>query len=458
MKYFRHSLIFFTIAGMEACWLYAVLSAANHSVNNVLSVPLLLSVLWVSYGVSILFKQVRWPKTMMTILSWVIWPAVMLLMVKLQLFSGLGFSDISWLSSLGHAFSQVFYKFEAPLLVFMSTSILWWMGRRLAYLELDFPATITESQVGLVALVMVFFINYELKLSQSNSSNVAIMFFFLALSGVSISHAQEDSWLFSSRRGYWLGLVLVCIGIILITGLLVSFIFTPDLIQWIIKGFQWIWSIIEKIMAFIASLFPSSTPDPGNLPPVPTIPPGNEDEGPLFKMPEWLRPGLELVWKLVVGGFLLVALWRLASQLFGWIRRHSQSSGDETENLKGAFKTDLLNFLKRLLSAVFRIKFRVHDTQFQNIQPEVAAARRLYAQFLQWAAVRGHPRDKSQTPEEYQLLLAQFSPENKEALDFITCEYVKVRYGSSIPTLENLNYLREKWQNLKKTGLKKSRN
>jgi hypothetical protein len=149
---------------MEACWLYALLSFANHSVDNVLSIPLLLPVLLVSYGVSVLLKQVRWPKAIMTMLSWIIWPAVMLLMIKFQLFPDLAFSNGDWLSSLGHAFTQIFYKFEAPLLVFISSAVLWWMGRRLAYLKMDFPATITESQVGLVALVVVFFINYELKL------------------------------------------------------------------------------------------------------------------------------------------------------------------------------------------------------------------------------------------------------------------------------------------------------
>lgn len=441
---------------METCWLYALLSAANKSVDNTLSIPLLLLVLPLSWGVSAALKCLKWPKAIPTVLSWIIWIPLMLLMVKMQLFWSISFSDTAWLSAIPQSLSHIFVDFESPFLILISTAALWWLGRRIAYLRPDFAAAIIETQLGLIILVIVFFTAYELKLEQSGSVMLALIFFFLALLGVSVSHSQGDSWLFSSRKSYWAGIVLVCIGIILALGLLIGFIFNPDLIQIFLKILKWIWTGIERVISWLANLFPSQNAPLPEMQSFPSLEPSDSEEIKWFSMPEWLRRAISLVWIIIVSGLLLVAIWRIATQISDWIRRHLPSRGGEVESLKGAFKADLLNLLKKIISTIFKIKFKSRaGDKIKNIPTQVMSVRQLYSQFLYWAAAEGYPRDKSQTPEEYRLKLSQLKPEYEEALGTITHEYMNVRYGSSVPTDAKLNQLREKWQYLRKQGLKK---
>ncbi len=67
----KYILIYITILGMEVSWLYAVLNAANKSVADRLSIPLLLLTLLISFGVSKGLSYLKWPKPALTTLSWV---------------------------------------------------------------------------------------------------------------------------------------------------------------------------------------------------------------------------------------------------------------------------------------------------------------------------------------------------------------------------------------------------
>jgi hypothetical protein len=455
MKHFRNGLVFITILGMQICWLYTILNSLNKSINDILSLPLLLLTLLLSLGISVFLKHWNWPKVALTAVSWVIWPPVMLLMIKLQLFPGADFTDSAWLGSLPHAFSQVGYKLEPSLLIFIITAILWWLGRRMAYLKPDFSTSLTELQLGLVILAITFFIAYQLNLDQPGSQGVTISFFFLALLGVAAAHAQDNSWLFSPQKGHWAGITLVCILIIILIGLLASVIFTPDLIQLLITVIKWIWGIFEKIIGFLAGLFPSFESVPMETVPLPAVPPGEENVR-LFTVPDWLRSLLNTAWIVMVCGLILAAIWQTVSQIFKSLRRHSPTGQDAVESLKGAFKEDLLKFIKRILRFVFRFKSADKDHgHSKNVPPQVIFTRQIYAQFLRWTAGHGYPRPESQTPEEYFNRLAQLKPESRDALELITAEYMSVRYGAGVPTDAQLNRLRQKWQELKKSGFKK---
>ncbi|MBP1707132.1 MAG: hypothetical protein H6Q39_856, partial [Chloroflexi bacterium] len=67
----------------------------------------------------------------------------------------------------------------------------------------------------------------------------------------------------------------------------------------------------------------------------------------------------------------------------------------------------------------------------------------------------GHPRLKSQTPNEYQMIIDEALSENQADLDFITREYNTARYGIVSPTRDKLDQLRQKWHNLKSTVIKR---
>ena len=382
----------------------------------------------------------------------------MLLMIKIQLFLGTGFGDTTWLAAIPQAFSQIFTLFEPALLIFLSSLVLWWFGRRLAYTKADFAATVTEFQFGLGILIIVFFTAYELNLDQSSSIPVALTFFALALIGISISHAQDsNSWPNSRQQGNWSTMLAVSIIIILLLGLLISIIVTPDLLKLFLRALAWIWGLIDKLIGFFASLFPPQSQDTGPLPTIPSS--AGPDEGGGIHFPEWLAQGMRLGWSILAGGVVLFAIYRITSQIFSWMRLRGRNAGGEIESLKGAFKLDFLNWLKRILSKIFGIRFSSPTKDRSvNIPPETASVRQLYSQFLRWAGEKGYPRHKSQTPNEYQYVLSDVIPENQEDLDFITREYVSARYGSALPTEIELNRLKQKWQDLKKTGLKRPEN
>ena len=456
MLSFRNLLIYFTVLGMELSWLYATLTAANKSVADRLSVPLLVAILLISFAVSKGFRYLSWPKAAMTALSWLIWPVVMLLMVKVQLFPETPLSDPIWLASISQALSRMFSGFEPALLILLSSLGLWWLGRRLAYVKVEFSTLVTEFQFGLVMLMIVFFTAYELKLDQSSSLPTGMAFFALALLGISLSHASENSnWFNSSQKSHWPGILILSIIIILLLGLLVSIIVTPDLIQLILRAIGWTWDQILRFISFIVSLLPQPSPQEPMLP-LPSQPGGEGPESGGFHLPEWLTSGGRIVWTWVFAALFIFAIYRIASQIFGWMRRRSARGKGEVESLRVAFWSDIINWIKRIISRLFGFKFSsLKKNKPYNIPPEIASVRQLYIQVLRWGSEGGHPRLKSQTPNEYQMIIDEALSENQADLDFITREYNTARYGIVSPTRDKLDQLKQKWHNLKSTVIKR---
>lgn len=454
----KNFFIYITILGMEFSWLYAVLNAANKSVADKLMIPLLMVTLLISFCVSRGLRFSHWPKFTLTLLSWFLWPIIMLLMIKVQLFPDTAFSNSIWLASVPHAFSQILHVFEPALLILISTGVLWWLGRRFAYTTANFSASVTEFQFGLIILALTFFSCYELKLDQSSSLPITLSFFSLALIGISISHSQDNhSWLSSWRQGHWSTMLIVSIIIILLLGLLISIIVTPDFLQLFLNALKWILGQFERFMMWISSLFPQTTP-PEPLPATPTTPMATPDSE-VFKLPEWLTTGGRIAWTILFIGLLIAASWQIASQIFKLMRRRAATTGGEVESLKGVFWRDFKNWLKRLISRITGLKFGLKNKgKLKSIPPEIASVRHLYVQFLRWAAEEGHPRKKWQTPAEFRFSLNELLIENKQELDFITQKYIDARYGAALPTQAELNQLKQKWHDLKQVEIRKIAN
>jgi hypothetical protein len=376
-------------------------------------------------------------------------------MIKVQLFRGTGFTDPGWLLAIPDAFLRIFNSFEPALLILLCSIPLWWLGRRLSSIKPVFGTALIEFQLGLIILSLVFFVSYMLSLDQSISIPVALIFFSLALIGLSITHSQSNSgWFNSQKSGHWSVMLLVSIVLILFTGILVSIIVTPELLQLFLNIIKWIWGLIERVLDFFANLFPqNSTGTPVPVDPAPGMQ-GQEEEL-KFSLPQWLTSGLRLGWNILVIGFIIVVVWRLGTQLLGWMQRRGSNSGGERESLKGAFKLDILNWIKRILTKLFHIKFGTSaKNKFKNIPPEIASIRQLYSQLLRWSAQKGHPRQISQTPDEFRFMLSKVIPEKETELDYITGEYMRSRYGSSIPSEEELQQLKQKLRSIHSTGLK----
>lgn len=458
----RQGILYITTMGMEGCWLYALMAMLNKPVaDGRLSILGILLIYPISFGFNRLLQRLRCPQAFLRSLSWLLWLVAMLLIVKVQLFGDLPFLDLSWLLAVPRGIAQMLYSFTPELLILVSTAVLWWLGRRLACLTGDFAALVGEFQFGLVILLIIFFVASQLGIDLTHPVYLTLLFFLFALLGISVAHALEGtSWLSGLYQGHWSGLLLVSVSLILILGLLISFISSvaiPDLLQLLMMVLKWLWGLVMKVIAFLASLLPE--PEPGELPPAMPLPKIEaEEELKLWTLPEWLRTGLRFTLNLIWLGLILVTLWRISSEIFGWMRRKLANMADaEVEPLSGAFKADFFGLLKRILFRLLRLRLPWRLRAQGVVPSEIASVRQIYHQLLRWAAAGGYPRHISQTPHEYCHILVDLLPEVRGELDLITQHYVRVRYGAWLPTEDELYQVRQSWHNVRQNHLKERR-
>jgi hypothetical protein len=459
----RRGILYFTALGMEGCWLYALMALLNrHVAGDGISVVGILILYPVAFFFNRFLVWLKWPRACILIVSWLAWVVAMLLIVKVQLFADRPLSESAWLLSIPQSIAQVIYTFRPELLILLSTGVIWWLGRRLACRVANFPAMVSEFQFGLIMLVLTFLFASLLKAALGNPVLVTLTFFLFALLGISVAHALErTSWLSGLYQGHWSGLLLVSIGVILLLGLLITWVVTPDLLQLFWAAIKWagglIWGLILKVIAFLASIFPQS--EPAELPSMPGMPPVEPSEAfELWSMPEWLRSGIRLGWSIFVLGLIIFALWRVSSDIFGWLRRKLASmAGAELEPVPGAFKADFLGLLKRILFRLLGLRLPFHLRRRELVSPpEVASVRQIYRRLLRWAAAGGYPRHVSQTPHEYCYALAGILPEASEDLSFVTQQYVRARYGALLSAGDELSELSQAWHRLEQTRLKRA--
>jgi hypothetical protein len=450
--------LYIIIAGIECCWLYALMALLNKpAADERLSILGILALYPLSFGFNGLLRRLRWPGFFLRIISWIVWALAMLLMVKFQLWGGLAWSDTSWLLAVPRAIAGLFYGFRPELLVLIATGVIWWLGRRLAYAKVNFTTLVSEFQFGLVILVVTFLIASSIEVDIAHPAYLIAAFFLFSLGGMSIAHAREGvSWLSGLNQGHWVGLLLVSISLVLILGFLVSLAVTPDLLQLCLAAIKWVWGLIVKAMAFLASLLPSSGPaEP--LTPVPGVETVPSEEFELWTMPEAVRTGLGIGWMVLFGGLIVLAIWRISSDIFRWLRRRLASmAGAEYEPLPGAFRADLLSLLKRigsnLLSLILRFRRGAgREPGFAG----VASVRQVYRWLLRWASTGGCPRGMSQTPYEYCSALAGLLPEAQGDLELITQGYVRARYGASLPDEGESARLSQAWHRVRQNRLKR---
>ncbi|MFP3975542.1 MAG: DUF4129 domain-containing protein [Dehalococcoidia bacterium] len=457
----RRVVLYVTVLGVESCWLYAWMALLNKQVaEGKLAVSGLLLLYPVAFVFNLLLSRVRWPRACNWGVCWVGWIVAMLLTVKTQMFAGMALSNTEWLLATGKSIPQVIYGFRPELLILLSTAVIWWLGRRISYTRVDFRILVSEFQFGILLLVIAFFSTSQLVGELSYPIPLTLAFFMFALTGISIAHGLEGtSWLSGLNQGHWFGLLLIAIGLILAVGFLIGLAVTPDLLQLFVTAIKWVWGLVVKALAFLASLLPGSEPAEPPPPPTTPMPDTGASEGFNWSIPESVRSGLSIALGIFWLGLMIVALWRLSSEIFSWMRRRlAGMGGAEVESMPGAFRADLKNLLKMILSRLLnlRLPFRLKG-RGRVASPETESVRQIYRQLLRWSAAAGYPRHISQTPYEFLSSLEGVVPEAQNELEAITQQYVRTRYGASSVTGEELQRLKQTWHNVKRTNLKKRR-
>jgi len=117
---------------------------------------------------------------------------------------------------------------------------------------------------------------------------------------------------------------------------------------------------------------------------------------------------------------------------------------------------------RRRFSSLFRRKGRVgaarlqpgriynpfRETEFFLNDPPAEAVRRAYAQFLDYAEMRGFPRREQWTPIEFLRNLPESFDSIREALDVLTRLYVLASYTPMQVTAAQVEELRSRWDTL----------
>jgi hypothetical protein len=447
------ALLYGIVAAMQVCWLGTALDLANQkAADGFLSILVVLGFYPLAFGFHRLLQVLPWSRVVLP--SCIAWAVAMLLLAKIQFFNSVPLGDPLWLRNLWQAMAQMFHTFNPEGLMVVSSAILWGLGWRLAYGRIHFATLITEFQFGLAIFLIVFFVHAQGDWKSSALVPAALIFFSLALLGMSVSHAREqNSWLSGPYKGLWFGFLLFSIALILTLGLLISVAVNPSLLDFILsllaKAGQFILEMIQKFFTFLNSFFPP--PKPAGLPPSLRMPQISRPPEEIFWVfSDSVREVIRFIWGMGCLTLILVALWRIAGQVFNWLRRKlSGLEGAEVEPLPGAFREDFWHLLRKIFLAL-RIKWPFRGgRKSPPLLSEIESVRRIYRQLLKWAAAKGCGRHISQTPLEYLQTLLQWLPEGRWDFTFITHQYVRARYSLLVPTEKELEQVGRSWQQLK---------
>jgi hypothetical protein len=358
----------------------------------------------------------------------------------------------SWLALVVRFFNPD----QVEFLIFVSSAISWGLGCRLAVLKISFSALFSEFQFGLALLFIALFAEHRLQMNLPHLVPLILLFFSFALVGVGVTHGREHAgWTSSGFFSTWFVFLFVAVALVLSAGLLITVLASPAFVQFLLsilyRAGEFLLGVLGRILGFLISLLPLPESSLPPLPPSSAPASRPEDWSPFFLISDSTREILRVLWTLMVSSLLIVALWRISSQILDWLRRRmGTANGDEVEPLPGAFRADLRILLLWVLDTLsLKWLFRLL-TKRKRRSRESDSLRQSYIRLLQWAAAKGCRRGISQTPFDFLPRLVEFLPEAREDFTFITRNYVRARYGASPPAGEVFQEVKDRWENIQR--------
>ncbi len=455
----RYLFLYLVLTGMELSWLYLTTTMLSRLTGERFSAFTLLAVYLAAFSFNKLLNRLRWRKRYVFIINALLFLMTVQLALKPRLYAGVGLQD--WLLALPRAFASLGITFKPEMTILIASLPLWGLGLRLSRVRVSFGVLIADFQFGLALLLIAFFISSQVAVVLPGATMLAVTFITLSLLGLGVAHAEAGvSWLGEKSRGFWLGLLLLTIVVVLVLGLVITLLVTPDLIELVLSPIRWLIRTIDRMGVALADFLDSHLNSGGLLPDVVAVTPEPEPEAPdvweLFGWPIRLRDILRFIFGLFWLTLIFVGIWQACSWLISVLsRRLALGSGAEVEHLNGAFGQDFLGFLRSLWHKLFALGrlFRRKKASLSGI-PEIDAVRGVYRELLFWAAGRGLARRSFETPWEYLYALEGALPLGQSELRFITSLYVSARYGLVFPQEPELAELRKTWQNLRKMPFK----
>ena len=350
-------------------------------------------------------------------------------------------------------------NFISPIFLGLAAcAFLWFQGIQLGRSALPQENLERAFYGGILSLGLLFAVNQLRPLiSTSEALAAALAFFATGLGGlamVSIENARRaeegitGSWPALNR--YWLGTVASVIGSILLAGLLLASLLSPQIFDRLASALNFVVDevtigilIVTGIMVYlIASLLApviqylakAATSINLHLPMLAGLRPTAQQTLNFFAQHPALnfaRRGLVLAAMLAA---LVLVFWWAVRRFKGRTRRDDDETRENiaTRELLWAQLRNLLNRRKR--DAVAPPAYLA--LAGANDDPRLMV-RRAYQAMLEWAPVLSLPtRRAGQTPAAYAETLCQALPEGEAAIETLTGAYVLARYASEAPSMD----------------------
>ena len=391
--------------------------------------------------------------------------------------AGYGFLSGRWFAHTGQALGTTFDNPQTIVLALPVLIYLWWRGIILGQTTSYFRDIYRTFILGMAALILLIII---WQISSASGDFVrpgteiglnVIAFFFFGLMAIAICHLylmrstmpREEAARTSVWR--WLPIMLGVIGGMVLVGLGMASIFSPELFEsighgfravtdffskmlnYILVPFSYIFDFIFWILRFLLNLLRG---DPiqqegatGNM----TNP--NWPEVAPKEMPPWVTEAIKwFVVALIIG----VVIFILAKAISRYRERHALEDIDESnESLFSwrGLRDDLKELLGMLGNRFKKKPSAIPQYRFDENETKRLQIREIY-RHLQWEAGRsGIPRRRHETADEYANHLKREVPDSSMPLDDITRTYESVRYGENIVPEEQVENANRLWTTLR---------
>ncbi len=463
MKNWSENVLYSIVILTESCWLAAIMLFLNEFVTEDRRITII--GIWLAYPFAFIFNRflhyVGFKRPVYFAANIIALILGTLLVLRIQLYSGYGILDISWLSALNYQIRQLFYVFQPELLIILGNCIFFWRGWSLSKEKTTFSLLSRYFQFGFMMLLLVLFISHLADISLPNIAPLIVIFSSLALVGFGLfrsaknSNAQ-DNFVNSSSQ-----FLLIVVALIVSLGLIIGSFIAPDLLNLILNILKWVGTKIAALVIFLVNLFPDDITS-NIAPPGETLPPSPREEvidwWSVFRLPPNTRIIGQRIFVSLFAIGLLVALYRIFVDIWHWIRRHD-TANVTVESIRGNLLTDLLNSLLQLLRYFLNIllyPWNILRKRALVEQPhEINSVRQIYRNILRWGASGGYPRHTSETPYEYLVTMKGILPASEhDMLSQITDAYILARYGHKLEQFELLQEIKERWKILRRYKLK----
>ena len=387
--------------------------------------------------------------------------------IRSEYHAGFSLVDPQWFVHTGRTILNIFTKPDLLMIALPASAFLWWRGinrGRRPLLMSDIYRTFLVGIGAFVFLIIVWRISLGSGSLEDLASTIApqvAAFFFFALSALALTNlhsiqqrmAPEETIRSFNRR--WLPTLFGVIGGIVLIGIAVAGIFSPEfmaflgrllnsvfdiarqILYYILIPFGYIAAVLVYIGMWLVNLIRSDTVTELEFPEFF----GGEEEQPEIPTGQPLPEAVGLVLKWVLFGIVAIIVTYFLARAISRFR--ASRARDEAEEINESlwswegFKADLLLFLSTLWQRLRRKRKATEGATalpyWYGAEDEASGVRlsirEIYRRLL-WQGYRSGTAHRDwETPYEYSRRLGPLIPDGSGQLTELTNLYVSTRYG-----------------------------